>query len=125
MTDDSDLGELRRRFARDMERGVAELARLGYNAHYFHEMLRDSPADEVARRLVRARQASYGLWRLKELGRLDMSVEMWVLLPWYERLFDDDIRDMARTKLALMEIDVEAELGRLTRRLQPTQGESK
>jgi hypothetical protein len=53
-----------------------------------------------------------------------MSVEMWVLLPWYERLFDDDIRDMARTKLALMEIDVEAELGRLTRRLQPTPGES-
>lgn len=101
-----------------MERGVVELARLGYNATYFHQMLRDHPADEVARRLVLAKQPSYGLWRLKELGRLDMSVEMWVLLPWYAEVFDERIQDEARRKLELLEIDVPTELGRLVRRLE-------
>jgi len=123
MTSDVDLEDLRRRFARDMERGVVELARLGYNAHYFHQMLRDHPADEVARRLVLAKQPSYGLWRLKELGRLDMSAEMWVLLPWYEELFDAAVRDEAEKKLRLLDVDVSVELGRLVRRLQPEQEE--
>ncbi len=104
-----------------MERGVIELARIGYNAHYFHQMLRDHPAHEVARRLVLARQPSYGLWRLKELGRLDMSAEMWVLLPWYEELFDPDIRHEAEKKLRLLGVDVQGELRRLVRRLQPEQ----
>jgi hypothetical protein len=121
MTSDVDLDDLRRRFARDMERGVAELTRLGYNAHYFHQMLRDHPADEVARRLVLAKQPSYGLWRLKELGRLDMSAEMWVLLPWYEELFDATIRHEAENKLRLLNVDVPGELRRLVRRLQPEQ----
>lgn len=119
MTSDVDIDDLRRRFARDMERGVAELARLGYNAHYFHQMLRDHPADEVARRLVLAKQPSYGLWRLKELGRLDMSIEMWVLLPWYAPLFHPDVRHEAEKKLRLLDVDVPVELGRLVQRLQP------
>lgn len=119
MTSDIDLDDLRRRLARDMERGVVELARLGYNAHYFYQMLNDYPADEVARRLVRTKQPSYGLQRLKALRRLDMSAEMWILLPWYEPLFDEETRDMARVKLELFEVDVPAELGRLVRRLRP------
>ena len=113
------MDDLRRQFASDMARGVVELARLGYNAHYFHQMLRDHPADEVARRLVLAKQPTYGLWKLKTMRRLDMSVEMWVLLPWYEALFDDSVRDEARLKLRLLEIDVPAELRRLVRRLRP------
>jgi hypothetical protein len=121
MTSEVDLDDLRRRFARDMERGIAELARLGYNAHYFHQMLRDYPADEVARRLVLAQQPSYGLWRLNELRRLDMSVEMWVLLPWYEELFHADIRRQAEDKLRLLDVNVPDELERLVRRLQGEQ----
>lgn len=117
MTDD--LDDLRRKFASDMHRGVRELARLGYHAHLFHQMLLDYSADEAARRLVLARDPSYGLWRLKELKKLDMSVEMWVLLPWYQPLFDEDVRDKARTKLRLLDVDVDHELERLTRRLQP------
>lgn len=124
MTSEDDLEDLRRRFARDMDRGTAELARLGYNATLFHQMLRDHRADEVARRLILAKQPSYGLWRLKELRRLDMSVEMWVLLPWYEPLFASDIRRMAEDKLRLLEVDVPTELERLVRRLQPEEGAS-
>lgn len=124
MTSDVNLDDLRRRFARDMERGVVELNRLGYNAHYFHQMLLDHPAHEVARRLVLAKQPSYGLWRLKELGRLDMSAEMWVLLPWYEELFDDEIRRAAKLKLEQLEVDVSDELERLVRRLRPQREES-
>lgn len=124
MTSDVGLDDLRRRFARDMERGVVELARLGYNAHYFHQMLGDYPAHEVARRLVLAKRPSYGLQRLKDLRRLDMSVEMWVLLPWYEPLFNEEIRDKARSKLELFGVDVSGELRLLIRRLQPEHDET-
>jgi len=72
----ADVDELRQQFARDMITGVRELAKLGYDASIFTRMLADHEADEVARRLVLDRIPSYGLWRLKELDKLDMSVEM-------------------------------------------------
>jgi hypothetical protein len=109
-------------FARDMLGGVRELAKLGYDASIFTRMLADHAADEVARQLVLNRIPSYGLWRLKELGRLDMSVEMWVLLPWYEPLFDEDIREKAAKKLDLLGVDVPTELDRLVQRLKPDWG---
>jgi hypothetical protein len=113
------LDELRQQFARDMISGVRTLARLGYDASIFTRMLVDHDADEVARRLVLDRIPSYGLWRLKELGKLDMSVEMWVQLPWYEPLFHEDIREKAARKLDLLGVDVPTELDRLIRRLRP------
>jgi hypothetical protein len=119
MTAPVDLTVLRRRFADDMHRGVRELARLGYDAKLFAQMLADHGAEEAASRLVSARVPSYGLWRLKELGKLDMSVDMWVLLPWFEPLFEPDVRQQAQHKLRLLGVDVDTELGRLVRRLDP------
>lgn len=113
------LEELRQQFANDLLRGVRQLTRLGYPATIFARMLAEHEPDEVARRLVLDRVPSYGLWRLKELGRLDMSVEMWVLLPWYEPLFDQEIREKATSKLDLLGVDVPAELDQLVRRLNP------
>ena len=104
-------------FHRDMARGVIELARLGYDASVFRGMLADHGAVEAARLLVLNPQPSYGLWRLKELRRLDTSVEMWVLLPWYEPLFPPEVREQAERKLRLLDVDVDAELSRLVRRL--------
>src|SRR6266545_7640626 len=106
MTDEPTLDELRRQFASDMHRGIRELSQLGYDARFFQRMLVDHPADEAARRLVLDRIPSYGLWRLKELNKLDMNVEMWVLLPWYERLFNPDIRQKAADKLRLLNVNV-------------------
>ncbi|MDX8035286.1 hypothetical protein SK803_34185 [Lentzea sp. BCCO 10_0856] len=119
MTQDPEHAELVRRFSGDMARGVAELARLGYDATLFSRMLNDHGAVEAARRLVNDPKPSYGLWKLQTMNRLDTSVEMWVLLPWYERLFDQEIRDRAERKLRLLEVDVDRELRQLVAKLQP------
>jgi len=115
MTTSEELAELRRRFARDMQVGVRELAALGYNASIFAHMLQVHTADEAARRLVLDPKPSEGLWRLQLMRRLDRSVEMWVLLPEYRELFDDSVREAAEKKLRLLDVDVRAELERLVR----------
>ena len=76
-------------------------------------------AVQAATSLILDRVPSYGLWRLKELGRLDLSVEMWSLLRWYEPLFAPAVRDAARRKLRLLEVDVERELWQLIDRENP------
>jgi hypothetical protein len=101
--------DLVRRFSTDMTNGVAELARLGYPATIFVRMLADHGAVEATNRLVMEPKPSYGLWRLRELNRLDASVEMWVLLPWYEPLFDESVREQAERKLRLLDVDVDRE----------------
>lgn len=111
--------ELARRFSGDMNRGVAELSALGYDAKIFRMMLADHGAVEAARRLVGDPKPSYGLWKLQEKSRLDASVEMWVLLPWYEPLFDEATRTRAERKLRLLGVDVDRELRQLVARLQP------
>jgi hypothetical protein len=111
--------ELARRFSRDMDRGVAELTALGYDPKIFRMMLTEHGAVEAARRLIRDTKPSYGLWELQKLNRLDTSVEMWVLLPWYEQLFDQHTRDQAERKLKLLGVDVDRELRQLVARLQP------
>ena len=104
------------RFGADMRRGIAELSQLGYNATYFSKMLGDHGPVEAARRLVLDPTPSYGLWRLKELNHLDMSVEMWVLLPWYEPLFSPQVREQAERKLTALGVDVAVELAKLVRK---------
>lgn len=119
---DGNTAALTTRFGADMRRGITELSNQGYDATYFRRMLGDHGPVEAARRLVVDPTPSYGLWRLKEMGRLDTSVEMWVLLPWYEPLFAPEVRDQAETKLRALGVDVATELARLVSRLEP--GES-
>jgi hypothetical protein len=45
---------------------------------------------------------------------------MWVLLPWYESLFSQEVRDQAERKLRLLNVDVDVELDRLIRRASST-----
>jgi len=110
---------LAKRFGADMRRGIAELSNMGYDATYFRRMLGEHGPVEAARRLVLAPTPSHGLRKLQSMGHLDMSVEMWVLLPWYEPLFSPEVREQAETKLRALGIDVDAELARLVRRLEP------
>lgn len=112
--------ELAKRFQRDMERSAEELARLGYDANNFNRMLSLHGAVDAARRLVLDSKATTGLWQLTQIERLDTAVEMWVLLPWYEPLFDQTIRDRARRKLRQLDVDVDRELKQLVERLQPS-----
>ena len=97
-------------FTKFMYETVGQLAKLGYNATRFHQMLNDeNDGSIVAQRLVLA-DASEGLWRLKQLNRLDLSVEMAVLLPKYEELFDEMIRERAKFKLEEMDFNVDGYL---------------
>jgi hypothetical protein len=109
------IEELTQRFGVDMRRGITELSRLGYDATLFRRMLGDHGPVEAARRLVLDPVPSYGLWRLQQLGRLDTSVEMWVLLPEFEPLFSAEVREQAERKLRALGVDAAAELGRLAR----------
>lgn len=113
---DDSTAALAKRFGADMRRGIADLSNLGYDATYFRRMLGDHGPVEAARKLVLDPVPSYGLWRLKELGHLDMSVEMWVLLPWYEPLFAPEVREQAANKLTALGVDVARELARLVRK---------
>jgi hypothetical protein len=78
---DDEYEALVRRFTADMYQGIETLERLGYPARKFKALVDRDGAILAAANLVMDRVPSYGLWRLKELGRLHMSAEMWVLLP--------------------------------------------
>lgn len=88
---------------------------VGYNPTYFLGMVAEHGPAEASRRLIRSKDASDGFTRLWEARRLDMTVEAIALLPWYEELFDDHDREMARRRLEAYRFDVD---GFLTRRMQ-------
>ncbi|WP_237534366.1 hypothetical protein [Streptomyces sp. SID3343] len=54
------------------------------------EMVGALGGTEAARQLLRGRDASDGFTTLWEHGRLEMSVEAFVLLPRYQGLFTEE-----------------------------------
>jgi hypothetical protein len=100
--------ELSREFHDGLVRGIEELARLGYDATYFRRMIAAQGGVGAARRLVLNDSPSYGLVRLGEMERLELSIEARVLLPRYEELFDRRVREKATRKLRQFGCDIEA-----------------
>ncbi len=72
----------------------------GYWASYFLRGVRNHGGPDYARQLLRKTGTSDGFERLKEEGRLDLSVEALVLRPEYSLLFNDDERRIAAHRLA-------------------------
>jgi hypothetical protein len=68
-----------------------------------------------ARQLLRGRDASDGFTTLWEHGRLEMSVEAHVLLPWYRELFTETQVETAERRLQEHRFDVDAFLTRAGR----------
>lgn len=102
-------------FHREMVEGVDRLKReIGYNPVRFSQMVAESGAPEVARQLLKGRDASDGFTTLWEASRLDMSLEAAVLLPWYEPLFTSAQRSIARRRLTEHGFDVEGFLAART-----------
>lgn len=92
-----------------MLKGSDRLKReIGYNPTRFNEMVADHGGPEAVRQLLEGRDASDGFTTLWEAGRLEMSVEAAVLLPWYELLYTDDERAVARRRLVEHRFDVDA-----------------
>ncbi|TWP49148.1 hypothetical protein FKR81_26145 [Lentzea tibetensis] len=100
------MEDLSIQFHRDLVRGVEELVRFGYDGTFLGRMLAAQGGVATARRLIINNMPSYGLWRLSEIERMEMSVEAWVLLPRYESLFDKQLREKAARKLRQFGCDV-------------------
>jgi hypothetical protein len=91
-----------------MIEGIDRLKReIGYRPVRFIQMVAEHGAPEAARLLLKGQDASDGFTTLWEASRLDMSVEAAVLLPWYEALFTDAQRSVARRRLLEHGFDVE------------------
>jgi hypothetical protein len=90
------------------------LGPIRYNPTYFNQMVADLGPVEATRRLVMATTVSDGFTKLWEHGRLAMSVEALVILPWYSPLFDPAVPAGARQRLADYGFDVEAYLATRT-----------
>jgi hypothetical protein len=71
-----------------------------YEPHLFAGMLRDYGAVDTAKRLLRpGEDPQYGLFRLAECGRLDLSVEAIVLKEEFAPLFTSAELTEARRRL--------------------------
>ena len=77
----------------------AEAAKLGYHATYFLRMVRQYGGLNTAKKLIRESTIQYGMTRLWELGRLDLSVEAHVVRERWAPLFTDAERRKARERL--------------------------
>jgi hypothetical protein len=100
-----------------MIRGPKELSKLGYTPVRFIQMVAEFGGVNAAHALLLGPEASDGFTQLWEIGRLDMSVEANVLLPWFEELFSREEQANARRKLEAYGFDIEGYLA--TQRLNP------
>jgi hypothetical protein len=104
-------------FHRECVRGAIQLKNeIGYDPTRFSQMVAEHGGREAVRLLLKGRDA-YGFTTLWEAGRLEMSVEAMVLLPWYEQLFADDERTKARRRLLDHQFDIDSFIQR--RRVSP------
>jgi hypothetical protein len=98
-------------FSAEIREGIERLKReINYNPTYFNRMVGEHGPIEATRRLVMADTASEGFTKLWEHGRLAMSVEALVILPWYASLFGGDVIQRARQRLLDYRFDVDAYL---------------
>jgi hypothetical protein len=100
---------------RDFHRRVVAAAQqcrddFGYNPTYWLRMIQEHGSVDAAKRLLRGPRASDGFTRLWEEGRLDLSVEFFVLMPEFSLLFSEEEQTEARRRLELYEFDVDAAL---------------
>ncbi len=92
----------------ELKVGTDRLKReIGYNPTYFNRMVGDYGPVEACRRLIQSDGVSDGFAKLWEHQKLDMTVEAISLLPWYQELFDDGVRQDAHRKLSAHGFDVD------------------
>lgn len=102
------MNETERHFHLDMLAGAERLKReIGYNPTRFHQMIANYGGVGAAKALLTGADYSDGFTKLWEHKRLDVSVEAFVLLPWYEGLFSNEEKEAARRRLTLHGFDVD------------------
>src|ERR1700722_5196502 len=73
-------------FTRDMLDGCFVLKKLGYWPSYFHREVANIGGVQTVRNLLAKPSTSEGFSTLWSLGRLDLTAEAYVLMPWYADL---------------------------------------
>ena len=102
--------------------GSASLNASGYDPRRFLETVADVGAVEATRRLVRTSSPSDGVATLREMRKLDMSLQAMALLPWYTCLFTDAEQQNARQRLAAHGCPVDQQLMRAAQVPRPCAG---
>lgn len=97
----SDREHIRERRFDDAMIGVYEDAkrRAHYVATRFLQLVRRRGGVEAARRLLAQPGVSVGFLRLRDAGKLHLSMERVVLEPYFAPLFSDEERRVARQRL--------------------------
>ena len=86
---------------------------ISYNPTYWSRMVAEQGGVGAARALLQGHPASDGFTRLWAEGRLDLSVEFWMLLPRYESIFTEAEQAEARRRLEAIGFDVDAQLTKI------------
>ena len=91
---------LKNKFTEDILNAIEETKKLGYVPTRFIQMLRreNNDAYELALKIVN-KNVTYGLEKLWEKGRLDLTTEAIILKPEYKELFSQEIIDTCEKKL--------------------------
>ena len=94
------IEKLKKEFNNEVLQSVEDSKKIGYVPTRFIQMLQqsDNNAYEVVQRLV-TKEATSGLEKLWEQGRLDLSVEAIIVQPRYQELFSDEIIKICKRKL--------------------------
>lgn len=79
--------------------GQSEQQQLGYYPIRFLDMVHRKGGLATAKQLLRTEHVSYGFLRLKELDRLDLTLEALVLQEQWSELFTDGELAIARRRL--------------------------
>ena len=92
---------LQNKFNNEVLDAIEESKKIGYNPTRFIQMLHQSNnnAVEVVQRLV-IKEATSGLEKLWEKGRLELSMEALIIKPEYKELFPSEIVTHCTKKLA-------------------------
>ncbi|GHO85242.1 hypothetical protein [Dictyobacter formicarum] len=98
----SSLKEVTSRFEKDMWNSYSiPLQKHHYNAHIFRQYIEDYGAVQAAKNLIESDDIPYGLTKLCDIGRLDLSAEALILKPEYKDLFTTELRKIARQRLRI------------------------
>lgn len=93
---------LERKFADALLETCEESAKLGYVPDEFAAMLKIHGGVQTAKKLVRSGDIQSGLYRLRDLKRLDLATEAVMLRPEFKELFNNEHLKAASWRLEMM-----------------------
>jgi hypothetical protein len=92
--------QLEAEFAGRLQDAIRQAQGLGYNPSRFEQMLTESGAVHLAKKLVATSDIQDGLKAMSKLGRKDLALESIMLEPKFKPLFSKDELTAAHWRLS-------------------------